>query len=926
MPEQLVISNFSTGLIKDRKPYLVNNDAFPTLQNAFVFRGDVRKKRGTFPVDNLRRAVIALSVGSISTSGAGTAVVSLAFPQTGASIVSGEISPFTIAIGAPISQSLTDSAGTGTLTISGAGPIIAAQINYSSATLHLTFSGAAASSAATFTGSYFSRLPAMGLEDFLISPQQFPLHVAFDTSYSYQLLQPALRYYDVTFFKNPINPSTNLPWKAASTPFVWSGANYQQFWTTNYFGAMWATNGKPGFNFANITVLANQMASNPITMTLSLPTGGALTYLVPGDVLWFNEVQGTTITINGLTGIVKTNAGAGVYTVEFIGNQTINGWVNDTGIAQLATNTIAGQDGIKWYDGDPTQAASPLGWVNFAPPLASFGNPSSPKVAQPEYLIGATTIVVFKDRLLALGAIVSTSDGIPRILQDTIVYSQNGTPFYMPNGPDSSGSGAVGTVMVPAGITPPIQPPSATSQTRSSSAWWASPVGFGGNIAAGIPYPITTVNTNEDCLLIGFTSRKTRLVYTSNDLLPFVFYSINTELGSSATFSAITLDRGGLDIGQYGLALTTQYESQRIDVVIPDEIFQIANANNGAQRINAVRDFRSEMIYFTCPSISSEWEFPTQTLAFNYRENTWGIFFENYTHQGTLRFNFGFTWATIPYATWGEWNEPWGSGFTQADYPDIVAGTPQGFVVARDQDATGECPSGFIADIVVSGTAPDQIVTVTSPNHCLASGNESTEDPGDYIYIQNCLGMAGINDTIHQITIVDANTFTIDAKAPLTIPTGTYLGNGVFTRLTNYFIQTKQFPGFWEMGRKTRIGTQKYLFQATSSGQTTVGIFANQDDNNAVNNGPYYPDVNSPNNGIIFSNVVLTSPEVPSQQNQAQIWHRQSTSVIGDTVQVGFFLSDMQMRDPTLQTQDQDFVLSGMILDLYPGPVLANIY
>ena len=63
-----------------------------------------------------------------------------------------------------------------------------------------------------------------------------------------------------------------------------------------------------------------------------------------------------------------------------------------------------------------------------------------------------------------------------------------------------------------------------------------------------------------------------------------------------------------------GIILTTQQSSQRIDLVIPDSVFQIQALNNGAQRVNSARDFYREWIYFSYPVNNSSWKFPTQTF------------------------------------------------------------------------------------------------------------------------------------------------------------------------------------------------------------------------------------------------------------------------------------------------------------------------
>jgi hypothetical protein len=56
---------------------------------------------------------------------------------------------------------------------------------------------------------------------------------------------------------------------------------------------------------------------------------------------------------------------------------------------------------------------------------------------------------------------------------------------------------------------------------------------------------------------------------------------------------------------------------------------------------------------------------------------------------------------------------------------------------------------------------------------------------------------------------------------------------------------------------------------------------------------------------------------------QEQIWHRMNTSLLGDTVQIGFTLSDAQMRDVTFNNQFAEIEFHGCILDVSPSMVLA---
>jgi hypothetical protein len=400
-------------------------------------------------------------------------------------------------------------------------------------------------------------------------------------------------------------------------------------------------------------------------------------------------------------------------------------------------------------------------------------------------------------------------------------------------------------------------------------------------------------------------NQQLKLIYTFDDALPFIFQTINSELGTQNTFSAISLDTGVLAIGQRGFTMTTPTSSGRIDLQIPDEVFNISINSNNSFRTTAARDFRNEWVYFTyCPGDTEATSlFPNRTLLYNYREQSWAQFNENYTHYGTYRRTTAVTWATIGqmFPTWADWNEPWNSYGYTPEVPIVIGGNQQGFVMQRI-DSTGEGTSQYISAVNTSTGV------FTSPNHCLNSG--------DYIIFSGVLGVLNpiggtINGTPYKIEVVTANTFSISA-----IFGGVYGGGGVYQRLSRPQIQTKQFPLFWKDGRGVRVGPARFLLDKTAAGQITVGIYTNQNSDVASNDptiNPYLP----------WSNIVLTSPEPNNlySSNQAQIWHRLSNSFTGDTVQFGFTLDDEQMMDPL--SNQSEITLHAIVLDLYPGGALA---
>jgi hypothetical protein len=919
MGEKIFIGNFSKGLTQNRLPFVIDNDAFPMMLNSYSWRGRIKKKRGTSLLGRLA-----------FTNGAN--------PQNN---------------------------------------------------------------------------PVMGLRDFIFQNGVYPLLLAFDTTNSYmfnQTTNPGF-FYNVSFYKG------------SGAPAVWSGQDYQQFWTTNYQGALWATNGKPGFQYTGPISNITPTAAPTSTLTVTVPN----TFQVGDYVFLYGIIDPSPIpagqtSLNGVSGIVTAAGNPFTMTVGTLANPVTatyaNSTYNSTSIVQSITRTLtAGQDGIRWFDGDPTSgtgnAPTPpasTGWVNFSPPVTQGTFGFDDYLVKQYYLVGATAILAFKDRLLFFGPWIQAADGTqPTQLIDTVLWSWNGTPYY-----------SVPTPAAPSGLLYGYDP----------SAYLANVTGKGGYLAAGISQPIVTVNLNEDVVLIGFTNRQTRFVYTGNDLDPFAFYSINSEIGSAATFSGITLDRGALTIGSYGLAMTTQVSTQRIDLEIPDLIFNINNLNNGLQRVSAARDFYREWVYFTYPYSSSPWKYPTQSFFYNYRDDTWGVFFENYTSHGIFRIStggLGLVWSNVgnTYPTWASWDQPWNSSTVTFGFPTVCAGNQQGFVMLLDQ-GTAEGPSGYVQTVTVLDANTLQI---NSTNHCLMPGGPEFQ-VGDYLELQNMTGATVLNGQIGSVRLIpsgnsfDPNNFILSFTLPHGYVSGYVPGSGLFARLCQPFFQTKQFPTYWNDGRQVRLGVQKYLLDNTTSGEITVNIYLSQDPDDPWTSDSIVP-MNSPNNSLVYSNILLTGPETdretvtndpiedigngvltaitvnlftelgfnapivpgtvfiqigspviatfsdngdgtmtatgtglsstisyttgvvvlnfsaapnlqpskaslqyylsniqsPVAPGSYQIWHRINTSLIGDTVQLSFTLSDAQMRDIVLASSE--IALQGIILDVFPGPQLS---
>lgn len=913
MGEKILVGPLTKGLRNDVTPFNVDNESFPTLVNAYQWRGRIKRKRGTELLGRLTRYFDSTGVeynpGTTTqnlSSGAGNLLTGFTSSgiQSDATIVPGSVTINDTTSG----NTYTDTSQDGTLT---GAPSGSGTINYATGAITIT-SGATNTINAIF--KYYPGIPVMGIRDLVLDPTDDTATLAFDTDYAYNVsITYPYPIHAVNFYKNVATGTyTGYTQKTNWTSFDWNGQDYQQFWTVNYEGALWACNGisRP-FTTTNVGMqykpIVTVTVASGTTATLQITAHG----LVVGDFVFVNEVS-TTTGINFQTGFVTTVTDANNVIVTFP-NATLA--TNGTGgIAQyLTSNSDSSKDCIRFYDGAPVTSATPpvfttnQGWVNFCPPLSNADFSIGGESADQYYLVNARMIVPFKDRLLFIGPVIQTSTAGSQVyLPDTVIYSQNGTPYYTASFAGSpSASVTYNPLLVP------------TGRVSTPQAWWEDQTGLAGFVSAGLEQAINSVSNNEDVLILGFSRQQARLVYTGNDLFPFAFYTINSELGTSSAFSAISLDRGAVSIGSRGLVMADQSEAKRIDLDISDQVFQIQLTDSGAPRICAARDYINEWIYFTYPTPDNAasgvaYKFPTQTLQYNYREGTWGLFNESYTAYGNFKKKTGLTWQAANFR-WSSATFPWDSGENTLLQPEIIGGNQQGFLLVRSQ-GTGEGNSLFIQDI--SGN------TVTSPDHSLTEG--------DYVVVSGCLGTVGsvVNGKIFSVANPTADSFNI-VNDDVTI-SGTYLGNGVIKRMYVPQIQTRQFPVSWSMGRKTRIGAQQYLFTRTNNGQVTLQIFLSENAVSAYNNP-------SENDAMVYTTVLYTCPEstnlgltpsninlqTPTASQQAQLWHRMNTSLLGDTVQIGFTLNDTQMRDTDFSNQFTEIELHCFILDVSPSQLLV---
>jgi len=271
----LKITGMSSGLIQNREEFLLPDDAYPVLQNAFVWRERIKRKKGYELLGRLQR-----NIGT--TDGSGNAAIIITPNLIGSGLASFAIGSdnFTDPGGSSPVNLLTNSSGSATLNrVTGLLTVTGSQINTAI--------------------QYFPGLPVMGLRIRELANSANDQTVAFDQCYAYIF-----------------NSSTNA-WQEFIPGTTWNAhngntASVDFFWSTNY----WTSDGV-NFTTANrklfwVTNDTGSFGSNadPIRVTdgttwldFSPPTYGQIdaTNFLTG-CLAFLPFRGRLVTFNTFEG------------------------------------------------------------------------------------------------------------------------------------------------------------------------------------------------------------------------------------------------------------------------------------------------------------------------------------------------------------------------------------------------------------------------------------------------------------------------------------------------------------------------------------------------------------------------------------------------------------------------------------------------
>lgn len=411
-------------------------------------------------------------------------------------------------------------------------------------------------------------------------------------------------------------------------------------------------------------------------------------------------------------------------------------------------------------------------------------------------------------------------------------------------------------------------------------------------------------------LIVFFDNSTWEIVYTGNEITPFKWQRINSELGSQGTFSSIQHDKYILTFGNVGMHSCNGQNVERIDEKIPDIVFQTKQENSAPTRICGIRDFYAEIDYWAFPSSESftGQNFPNKLLVYNYRNNTWAFFDDSFTAFGYFEQQNAETWADQT-ETWEVSNQAWNSGPDLKQFRQVLAGNAEGYIVILNAE-------------ISSGTGNLSItnVTTTGGNTQLKVINHMLNPDLDMAYLYNLQGVGGLNGNIYKIQYIDKDTFNLRdpiTDDPVTF-TGVYTGGGEVLRVNQIQMVSKQWNPYAPQGRDLSVEKIDFCVLRTGDGQVTVGYFASSSNLELVSQGLQ-------SGAQLGTSILETSPYpvqyYPLEQTQERLWHPVYFQSDGEFIQIIIYLSPAQQSN--VEITFSDFELEA--LTLYTQPTRSRM-
>lgn len=805
----LKITGMTTGLVQQREEFLLPDDAYPSLENAYVWRERIRRKKGYQLLGRLQRTVQQTVInpvpaGQTTITLTNYLITTLALTnQPDATLAPGLTS---FSFGAPDTATFVDN-GDGTFTVTGLGDAATSSINYSTGDITFGFTApTTGGGVAATTTNYYPNLPVMGIRTRELQNSSNDQTVFWDQVYAY-------------IFNNGTNafqefiPGTT--WNAHG-----GGVDATDFfWTTNYW------------------------------VSATLIPGTATPFFTTTNVKLFWET-------------------------------------NNTGQFGATSDPPRITDGTTWYPfyDDATPANTP--WA---------------KIDNTTYLVNWLSMLPFRGRMVTFNTWEGVNATSAANFSNRIRWSTIGNPF------------------IPYAAGPP-----------ATGSWRDDIRGQGGFLDIPTSEDIVSVGFVRDNLVIYCERSTWQLRYTGRSIAPFQIEKVNSELGGEGPFSAVQFDTSLVGIGDKGIVECDSYKSERIDIKIPDFVFDFRNSNNGPFRVHGVRDFINRLSYWTIPLQDgydprvdpASWIFPNRRLVYNYENDSWALFTDSLTTLGTYQPQSSRTWlnTNVP---WIRCNFSWISS-QPAAIPSILGGNQQGFVEYLDELTTND-PSLFIQDIVGHGIAGVPITgtatVVTSPNHNLLTG-----------FVIGISGIptgtpyASLNGGVFGVVVLDADSFQLMVYDPVSQefslpqldvpPADPFVGYGLIDIRDNFSIISKKF-NFLDEGQSIQMGYLDILMNATEPnepGAISLRVYLDYNDSEASNIVPQneindYSVVSNPD--TFFNSVIPTTSSSLNGKGGSKFWQRVYCPTRANFLTLEYTFSNGQMAG---EEQTKDVQIDAQVL------------
>ena len=650
-------------------------------------------------------------------------------------------------------------------------------------------------------------------------------------------------------------------------------------------------------------------------------TIGAIVFTDQGDGTLTSVTPGNSGTINYITGIIALThtAGAGVATtVDFnyfpglpvmgIPDREIS-TVNDeetiffdtkyaykfvgTGFQEFATGTTwTGTDSdFFWstnYRGSTPDArlffttnfvndgTSPMRytdgntWTSFQPIIAD--NPPS---AQQFLLYQAQILIPYYGRLLALNTWEGTTAGTfanAVNIFNRCRFSQIGSPI-------------------------------------AADAWRSDQFGKGGFIDAPTNEAITSAIYFKNTLIVTFERSTWQLRYVGEYGLPFIWERISSDFGCESKMSTILFDQGVAAVGDKAIVSSNSLTVQRIDQQIPDVVFGFRNAQNGIERVNGIRDFQRQLVFWNFCDSNLGRRYPNRVLVYNYINQCYSIFRDNVTAFGTFQPSSNITWDSLD-TFWDDDDVFWDDVDTQSLFPSIVIGNQQGFISYYGYNSLDD-PSLSVTAVTLASP-----IVLTIVNHNLES--EEIIQLKDFNFVDGAgVPLAtDLNDRLFQVTRIDEDNISLSewngqiyitnySYTPVT--TATYVGGGKVALFPKMDIQTKDFNPYSATGQQVKLSYIDFLTDVPGSSTAAMTVEL------LLNSSPI-----AVGNVIVGNRNVeqsLPSPYYLTQSDYA--WHRFYATTVGQYIKIRMTYDNALMN--TLSTHTSSWILNAMSLYVRPG-------